>query len=122
MVDVLDQVADRDGRQAALVHFVGRVGADETEALRRALAEATSHGRSQPPASGSLPRLRCAAGTPEPLKGQSWATCHRRNVVPARAIGVLEHLRRRQSQRPQARFTDPVMRATVIDRSHPSGP
>lgn len=39
MVDALDQVADRDGRQAALVHFVERVGIDETDALRRALAE-----------------------------------------------------------------------------------
>ena len=38
MVDALDQVADRDGRQAALVHFVERVGVDETDALRRALA------------------------------------------------------------------------------------
>ena len=37
MVDALDQVADRDGRQAALVHFVERVGVDETDALRRAL-------------------------------------------------------------------------------------
>ncbi len=43
MVDALDQVADRDGRQAALVHFVERVGVDETDALRRALAEVDSH-------------------------------------------------------------------------------
>src|SRR5262249_53608706 len=39
MVDALDQVADSDSREAALVHFVGRVGADEAAALRRALAE-----------------------------------------------------------------------------------
>ncbi len=38
MVDVLDQLADGGGRQAALMHFVGRVGADEADALRRALA------------------------------------------------------------------------------------
>ncbi len=37
MVDALDQ-ADRRGRTAALVHFVGRVGADEAAALREALA------------------------------------------------------------------------------------
>ncbi|MGB3333443.1 MAG: BlaI/MecI/CopY family transcriptional regulator [Mycobacterium sp.] len=35
----LDQVADSRGREAALVHFVDRVGADEATALRRALAE-----------------------------------------------------------------------------------
>ncbi len=40
MVDVLDQVSDRSGRQAALMRFVRRVGADEADALRRALAEA----------------------------------------------------------------------------------
>lgn len=40
MVDVLDQVSDSGGRQAALMRFVGRVGADEADALRRALAEA----------------------------------------------------------------------------------
>jgi len=39
MVDALDQVSDSDSRQAALVHFVERVGADEAAALRRALAE-----------------------------------------------------------------------------------
>lgn len=43
MVDALNQVADRGGRQAALMRFVGRVGADEADALRRALAEAGSH-------------------------------------------------------------------------------
>jgi predicted transcriptional regulator len=42
MVDALDQVADSGGRQAALVHFVERVGADEAAALRRALAELES--------------------------------------------------------------------------------
>jgi predicted transcriptional regulator len=38
MIDVLDQVTDRGGRQAALMRFVQRVGADEVEVLRRALA------------------------------------------------------------------------------------
>jgi predicted transcriptional regulator len=42
MVDALDQVADSGSRQAALVHFVERVGADEAAALRRALAELES--------------------------------------------------------------------------------
>lgn len=40
MVDVLDEITDRGGRHAALMRFVGRVGADEADALRRALAEA----------------------------------------------------------------------------------
>jgi len=45
MVDALDQASDTGSRQAALVHFVERVGADEAEALRRALAELeTKHG------------------------------------------------------------------------------
>lgn len=39
MVDALAQATDSCGRQAALMRFVGRVGADETDALRRALAE-----------------------------------------------------------------------------------
>ena len=39
MVDALAQAADSGDRQAALVHFVERVGADEADALRRALAE-----------------------------------------------------------------------------------
>jgi BlaI family transcriptional regulator, penicillinase repressor len=39
MVDALHQASDTGSRQAALVHFVERVGADEAEALRRALAE-----------------------------------------------------------------------------------
>ncbi|QZT64950.1 BlaI/MecI/CopY family transcriptional regulator [Mycolicibacterium austroafricanum] len=38
MVDALDQAA-AGSREAALVHFVERVGADEAAALRRALAE-----------------------------------------------------------------------------------
>jgi predicted transcriptional regulator len=49
MVDALDQVADTGGRQAALVHFVERVGADEAEALRRALDELESGHRKSPP-------------------------------------------------------------------------
>ncbi len=39
MVDALDQADETAGRAAALVHFVGRVGADEAAALRAALAE-----------------------------------------------------------------------------------
>ena len=39
MVDALDQAADSVDRRAALMHFVGRVGADEADALRRALAD-----------------------------------------------------------------------------------
>ncbi|MCV7174594.1 BlaI/MecI/CopY family transcriptional regulator [Mycolicibacterium sphagni] len=39
MVDALDQVIDCGDRQAALMHFVGQVGVDEADALRRALAE-----------------------------------------------------------------------------------
>ena len=53
MVDALEQAADSGGRQAALVHFVERVGADEAAALRRALGELetnaaqTAHARSK---------------------------------------------------------------------------
>jgi len=39
MVDALDQASDSGGREAALVHFVERVGVDDSAALRRALAE-----------------------------------------------------------------------------------
>lgn len=39
MVDALDDVADKGHRQAALMQFVGRVGADEIDALRHALAK-----------------------------------------------------------------------------------
>jgi len=46
MVDALDQAAGSVDRQAALVHFVERVGADEAEALRRALAELEAKDRS----------------------------------------------------------------------------
>ncbi|MBY6675356.1 BlaI/MecI/CopY family transcriptional regulator [Rhodococcus sp. BP-332] len=38
MVDALQQADRSGGRAAALVHFVGRVGADEAAALREALA------------------------------------------------------------------------------------
>src|ERR1700761_1826717 len=44
-----EQVADTSGRRAALVHFVERVGADEAEALRRALDELESGHRKAPP-------------------------------------------------------------------------
>ena len=51
MVDALHQAADSGGREAALVHFVERVGADEAAALRRALAELESKDE-MPPSSG----------------------------------------------------------------------
>ena len=51
MVDALDQAADTGGRRAALVHFVERVGAEEAEALRRALDELESSHRKAPPGS-----------------------------------------------------------------------
>jgi predicted transcriptional regulator len=49
MVDALDQASDSGSRQAALVYFVERVGADEAEALRRALDELESSHRKAPP-------------------------------------------------------------------------
>lgn len=48
MVDALEQAADSGGRQAALVHFVERVGADEADALRRALAELEAKNEREP--------------------------------------------------------------------------
>jgi predicted transcriptional regulator len=39
MVDALDQAADSGGRRAALMSFVEQVGAEEADALRRALAD-----------------------------------------------------------------------------------
>jgi predicted transcriptional regulator len=53
MVDALDQAADSGGREAALMHFVERVGADEAAALRRALAELETKHRTRPPGGGS---------------------------------------------------------------------
>jgi len=53
MVDALDQAADSGGREAALVHFVERVGADEAAALRRALAELEDKERHHRSAGGS---------------------------------------------------------------------
>lgn len=50
MVDALDQAADTGSREGALVHFVERVGADEADALRRALAELESGHRGTPSA------------------------------------------------------------------------
>ncbi len=46
MVDALDEAAGPGEQQAALMHFVERVGADETDALRRALAELDARDRS----------------------------------------------------------------------------
>jgi predicted transcriptional regulator len=54
MVDALDQAADSGSRQAALVHFVERVGADEAEALRRALDELEA-GHRDAPTGGARP-------------------------------------------------------------------
>lgn len=53
MVDALDQASDSGSRQAALVHFVERVGIDEADALRRALAELESRNRSTWPGGGA---------------------------------------------------------------------
>src|SRR6202046_5465153 len=52
MVDALDQAADTGSRHGALVHFVERVGADQAEALRRALDELESGHRDSPPGGG----------------------------------------------------------------------
>ena len=52
MVDALDQAADSGSREAALVHFVERVGADEAAALRRALAELESKHHVSPSTGG----------------------------------------------------------------------
>jgi predicted transcriptional regulator len=49
MVDALSQAEDSGGRQAALVHFVERFGADEAAALRHALAELEAGQRNTPP-------------------------------------------------------------------------
>lgn len=46
MVDALDQAADLGGRRAALMNFVERVGTDEADTLRHALAELDAR---QPP-------------------------------------------------------------------------
>lgn len=45
MVDALHQAADSGDRQAALVHFVERVGAEDADALRRALTDLESRNR-----------------------------------------------------------------------------
>ncbi|MBS9532697.1 BlaI/MecI/CopY family transcriptional regulator [Mycobacterium sp. M1] len=56
MVEALDQAADSGDRQAALVHFVERVGIDEADALRRALDELESKHRIEVPAGGRTAR------------------------------------------------------------------
>ncbi|WP_077041753.1 BlaI/MecI/CopY family transcriptional regulator [Rhodococcus sp. MTM3W5.2] len=48
MVDALQQADESDGRVAALVHFVGQVGADEAAALREALAALEASEASKP--------------------------------------------------------------------------
>ncbi|MEE9244452.1 MAG: BlaI/MecI/CopY family transcriptional regulator [Mycobacterium sp.] len=53
MVDALDQAADSGSREGALVHFVERVGAEETAALRRALGELEDRERHNRPAGGA---------------------------------------------------------------------
>ncbi len=47
MVDALAQAADSNDRQSALIHFVEQVGADEADALRRALADLDTKHRSR---------------------------------------------------------------------------
>src|SRR5690349_8304332 len=55
MVNALDQANDSGSRRAALVHFVERVGADEADALRDALAEPEEkHGPTTGSAGGPL--------------------------------------------------------------------
>ena len=56
MVDALAQAADSGGRRAALMRFVGRVGADEADALRRALAALEGDADSPKPPIGNQPR------------------------------------------------------------------
>ncbi|GGB32850.1 transcriptional regulator BlaI [Gordonia jinhuaensis] len=50
MVDALSEADESQARHAALVSFVGKVGADEARALRRALdeLEASQHGDETP--------------------------------------------------------------------------
>ena len=65
MVDALDQAADSGSREAALVHFVERVGADEAAALRRALAELESNaGNARSGTTGEMPGSSGGAGGP----------------------------------------------------------
>jgi predicted transcriptional regulator len=47
MVDALDQAAGSGGRRAALMNFVERVGPDEADVLRRALADLEAAHRSE---------------------------------------------------------------------------
>ncbi|WNG90736.1 BlaI/MecI/CopY family transcriptional regulator [Mycobacterium sp. ITM-2016-00318] len=64
MVDALDQ-AGPGSREAALVHFVERVGAGEAAALRRALAELetnAAHARSR--TAGEMPPTSGGPGSP----------------------------------------------------------
>ena len=64
MVDALDQAADSGGREAALVHFVERVGADEAAALRRALAELESNpANARSRTTGEMPGSSGGAGS-----------------------------------------------------------
>src|ERR1700741_877620 len=51
MVDALDQASDSGSRQAALVHFVERVGAAEAGGARRAVGEFQAGHRDAPPGS-----------------------------------------------------------------------
>ncbi len=53
MVDALYQAADSGSREGALVHFVERVGAEETAALRRALGELEDREQHNRPAGGA---------------------------------------------------------------------
>lgn len=55
MVDALQQADESGGRAAALVHFVGQVGADEAAALREALAKLDLSEDAGPPAAKAPP-------------------------------------------------------------------
>lgn len=58
MVDALEEAAGSGGREAALVHFVERVSADEAATLRRALSEVESEKLNSP--RQSVRSLTCA--------------------------------------------------------------
>ncbi|WP_323182782.1 BlaI/MecI/CopY family transcriptional regulator [Aldersonia sp. NBC_00410] len=59
MVDALAQADESSGRAAALMHFVGQVGADEAAALRAALAKLeAADGPSTPDVAKDSPKDR----------------------------------------------------------------
>ncbi|QNG18832.1 transcriptional regulator [Rhodococcus triatomae] len=58
MVDALQQADQSGSRAAALVHFVGQVGADEAAALREALAALEAKESAKPNAAAGAPGTR----------------------------------------------------------------